>query len=112
MEEASQVTLIVADMTAGCALKIPVQVARMDYYGRELEIWADAGDASKLKLTVDGMRHEEDAVRRSVEARAPPEAKKFGALVARVERARTPAEYGRLAERAGGGGHLEKVFER
>ena len=48
-----------------------------------------------------------------MEERDPAEAKKFGALVTRVEVARIPTEYGRLAgpllEEVD---NLEKVFER
>jgi hypothetical protein len=48
MQQANQVTLNVADMTARYAPKLPVQVTRLDFYGRELEIWSGAGDASRL----------------------------------------------------------------
>jgi hypothetical protein len=113
MQLANQVTFNVADMTAGYAPRVPVQVTRLDFYGRELEIWSAAGNASRLKATAEGMLREWDAVRPSVEKRDPAEAKKFGALVTRVEVARTPAPYGRLAgpllEEVD---NLEKVFER
>jgi hypothetical protein len=113
MQHANRVTLNVADMTAGYALRVPVQVTRLDFYGRELEIWSAAGNASRLKATAEGMLREWDAVRPSVEERDPAEAKKFGALVSRVEVAKVPAEYGRLAgpllEEVD---NLEKVFER
>jgi hypothetical protein len=113
MQQANQVTLNVADMTAGYALRVPVQVTRLDFYGRELEIWSAAGNASRLKATAEGMLREWDAVRPKVEEPDPAEAKKFGALVSRVEVAKVPAEYGRLAgpllEEVD---NLEKVFER
>jgi hypothetical protein len=52
-------------------------------------------------------------VRPQVELKGPAEAEKFGALVARVERARTLKEYARLAspvlEEVD---HLEAVFTR
>lgn len=113
MEEANQVTLDVANMTASYALKVPVQVTRLDFYGRELEIWAGAREPSRLRLAAQGMRHEWDAVRPSVEERRPAEARKFAALVTQVERAKAAAEYRRLAEPVlQEVDNLEKVFER
>ncbi len=113
MAEANQVTLVVADMTAGYTPKVPVEVTRLDFYGRELEIWSEAGAATRLDSAARGMRHEWDAVHDAVSARAPAVARKFDALVTRVEKAKAPAEYRRLAllELA----HvddLERVFER
>jgi len=113
MRLANQVTLNVADMTAPYAPRIPVQVTRLDFYGRELEIWSEAGDASQLKATAQGMRREWEDVRPVVEGRDSAEAKKFGALVTRVERAGTPAADRRLAEAVlEEVDNLEKAFER
>jgi hypothetical protein len=72
-------------------------VTRLDYYGRELEVWAQAKDANKLEATAREMRREWDAVRPSIEAKSATEAKKFEALVAQVEGAKTPAAYARVA---------------
>jgi hypothetical protein len=111
MREANRVTLDVADMTAAYQVSVPVEVTRLDYYGRELEIWAEVGTTARLRATAAGMRHQWDLVRPRVEVRGPAEAAKFGALVARVERARTPKAYARLAspvlEEVD---HLEAVF--
>jgi len=97
MRVANQVTRDVADMTAKYRPPVPVEVTRLDYYGRELEIWAEANDVPKLQETARAMRKEWDAVRPAVEARSAVKAERFGALVARVEKARTPAEFARLA---------------
>jgi hypothetical protein len=97
MREANQVTLNVADMTTAYRLSVPVEVTKLDYYGRELEVWAQAQDADKLQATGREMRRTWDALRPSIEARSAPTAKKFDALVARVEVAKTPADYARVA---------------
>ena len=98
MRGANQVTRDVADMTATYRPPVPVEVTRLDYYGRELEIWAEANDVPKLHETARAMRREWDVVRSAVEARSAVKAERFGALVARVEKARTPAGFARLAK--------------
>ncbi len=113
MREANQVTLDVADLTAAYKVSVPVEVTRLDYYGRELEIWAEVGTMARLKATAAGMRHQWDTVRSRVEGKNRAEAEKFEALVARVERARTAKEYSLLASRVlEEVDHLESVFQR
>jgi hypothetical protein len=97
MREANQVTIEVADMTAAYKLTVPVEVTKLDYYGRELEVWAQAQDANKLQATAREMRRTWDSLRPSIETHSAAEAKKFDALVARVESAKTPADYARVA---------------
>ena len=97
MREANQVTLNVADMTTAYKLSVPVEVTRLDYFGRELEVWAQAQDANKLQATAREMRRTWDGLRPSIETHSAAEAKKFDALVARVESAKTPADYARVA---------------
>ena len=97
MREANQVTLAVADMSTSYKLGVPVEVTKLDYYGRELEIWAEAQDANKLQATAREMRQTWDRLRPSIETHSEPETKKFDALVAQVESAKTPADYARVA---------------
>jgi hypothetical protein len=97
MREANQVTFNVADLTAAYKLSVPVEVTKLDYYGRELEVWAQANDTNKLQETAREMRQTWDSLRSSIEAHSATEARKFDALVARVESASTPAEYARVA---------------
>jgi hypothetical protein len=97
MREANQVTLAVADMTTAYKLSVPVEVTKLDYYGRELAVWAQAKDANKLQATAHEMRREWDALRPAIEAKSQTEAKKFAALVTQVEGAKTPADYARVA---------------
>ncbi|HEY0321487.1 MAG TPA: hypothetical protein VGC66_11055 [Pyrinomonadaceae bacterium] len=111
MREANQVTLDVANMTTAYKLRVPVEVTMLDYYGRELEVWAQAKDANKLQATAREMRRTWDALRPSVQSRNAAEAKKFEALVARVEAAQTPVDYERVAKPVlDEVDNLEKVF--
>ena len=50
-------------------MSVPVEVTRLDYYGRELEIWAEVGTMARLKATASGMRHQWDTVRWRVDSR-------------------------------------------
>ena len=112
MREANQVTLDVADMTAAYKLSVPVEVTKLDYYGRELEVWAEAQDANKLQSTTREMRRTWDSLRPSVEAHKATEAKKFDALVAQVESAKTSADYARVATPVlNEVDNLEKLFQ-
>ena len=97
MREANQVTVNVADMITAYKLSVPVEVTKLDYFGRELEVWAQAQDANKLQATAREMRRTWDGLRPSIETHSAAEAKKFDALVARVESAKTPADYARVA---------------
>jgi hypothetical protein len=97
MREANQVTFVVADMTTAYKLSVPIEVTRLDYYGRELEVWAQAQDANKLQATARETRRTWDSLRPNVAAKNATEAKKFDALVAQVESAKAPGDYPRVA---------------
>jgi len=97
MREANQVTIDVTDMTAAYKLTVPVEVTRLDYYGRELEVWAQTQDANGLQATAREMRRTWNSLRPTIEAHSATEAKKFDTLVARVESAKTLADYARVA---------------
>jgi hypothetical protein len=113
MREANQITLIVANLNAPYKLAVPIEVTKLDYYGRELEIWSAEKDIKKLQATAVEMRRTWDAVRPAIEShKGAAEAKKFGDLVAKVEQAKTPDEYARLATPVlDEVDNLEKVFE-
>jgi hypothetical protein len=96
--DANRLTLEVANLTAKYDPPVPVEIHKLDYYGRELQIWSAAKDSAMLKETAQHIRDTWDAVRPDVEARgATKEVAAFDALVARTDAAKTPAEYGRLA---------------
>lgn len=113
MREANQVTLIGADLAAPFKPPVPVEVTRLDYYGRELEIWAAAKNGTRLRATAAAMRRTWDSLRPRVESRDAGEAKKFDALMARVAAAKSPDELGQLAAPVlAEVDNLEKVFTR
>ncbi len=98
MKESNQMTLAVADIQASYKLEVPVEITKLDYLGRELEIWAAEKDIKKLQDTTAAMRQAWDTVRPAVESNhGSAEAKAFSALLGKVEKARSAAEYGRLA---------------
>jgi hypothetical protein len=112
MREANQVTREVADMTTAYKLTVPVEVTKLDYYGRELEVSAQARDANRLQATAREMRQTWDSLRPSIQAHSATEAKTFEALVAQVESANKPADYARLATHVlNEVDNLEKLFQ-
>jgi hypothetical protein len=115
MRAANQVTLEVADASAAFRLRVPVQVARLDYYGRELEIWAQAQDLSKLQTTAVALRREWEALRPTLELRGTAgiaAGKRFETLVEQVAAAKVPAEYARLSKSVlDEVDNLEKAFQ-
>ena len=112
MLAANLITRDVSEMSAAYKVIVPVEVVLLDYYGRELEIWAEAQDTSKLQATAREMRKTWNAVRPSIEAKNPAVAKKFEGLVAQVEAAKAPADYAKVAKPVlDEVDNLEKVFE-
>lgn len=100
-------------MAVAYAPRVPVEVTGLDFYGRELEIGSETGTTARFESARRGIRQEWDAVRPAVSARDSPVARKFDGMVARIERARLPAEYRRLAqEELAEVDDLEHVFER
>jgi len=98
MQNANQVTLVAAKMTAEFKPKVPVEITLLDYYGRELEIWSATGNTAKLKTTTSEMRSTWNQVRPTILARGgTTQAQTFDRLVAGVETAKSHADYSRLA---------------
>lgn len=100
MRQANQVTIIAANMTDPFHPVVPPDVVRLDYLGRELEIWAEARDAAKLQSTAAELTRTWESVRLAIEARGPaPLSKEFGDLVAQIKSAKSFDDYARLAPR-------------
>lgn len=98
LRASNQVTELGARLAAPYNPRVPADVTLLDYYGRELEVWAAAKDMDKLRSTAAAMRQTWDALRAQLEARGGgAEAGRFESLVARVQNATTPAAYGALA---------------
>ena len=114
MRQANRVTLTAANMTVPFHPAVPPEVIRLDYLGRELEIWAEAKDASKLHTTAADLTRTWESVRPAVESRgATALSKEFTDLVTRVRSARSPNEFRRLASRVlEAVDRLESVFRK
>ena len=96
--EANQLTLETANLTAKYNPAVPVEVVRLDFYGRELEIWAAAKDEAKLRETAKMIRQNWDAVKAKIEAKGgKKESATFESLVIKTDKAKTPSDYAKLA---------------
>ncbi len=113
LREANQVTFIVADLTAKYNPVVPIEVVKLDFYGRELEIWSLAKDEAKLKATAQAIRETWNAVRTKIEAKGgTKQAKVFETLVVNVETAKTPSDFTKVAKPIlDEVDNLERVFE-
>lgn len=114
MQEANRITLIAANLSERFHPAVPADVARLDYYGRELQIYAAKDNVRELRMTVDEMQRTWSRVRPEVEARGGlREARRFDSIMAQLETARNPAAYRRLAMQAlDEVDRLEAVFMR
>jgi hypothetical protein len=96
---ANEVTRLAAELTRSYNPRVPVEITLLDYSGRELELWAEAGDSTKLRAATVAMRQTWDTVRNTVEKRrgGVAAAASFDALVARAESATTVNDYAAVA---------------
>lgn len=108
----NKVTLDAANLSASYNTPVPVEVTKLDYYGRQLEIQAAAGDRTALKQTAADIQNTWSSVRPQVVANGGAvEAKQFDATVAKVQQAGSPARYGQLSKDVlAQVDYLEKVF--
>jgi hypothetical protein len=98
LSAANYLTKLGALLALGHDAAMPPEVTLLDYYGRELEIWAEARDSVKLSETAVALRGTWDELRpRVVERGGTDEAEQFDSVVASVIAARTPAQYGKTA---------------
>jgi protein tyrosine phosphatase (PTP) superfamily phosphohydrolase (DUF442 family) len=95
---ANEITLMAANMSAGDDQPVPVSVARLDYWGRALEIQAASRDAMKLAEISRRIRAIWDDLRPAIEARgSTAEAARFDRLVTQLQTLKSPDAYARLA---------------
>jgi hypothetical protein len=114
LKQANQVTLIAADLNEPFKPQIPSTVTRLDVYGRELDMGAEAKDQAQIRAAVAGLRKNWDAVKAAVRAKGgTAEAQKFDALVAQAEAAKTTEDYAKVAKPIlDEVDNLEKVFTK
>lgn len=110
--ESNQVTLTVAEMSAGYQNPVPVDVTKLDYLGRELEIWASSSNQQQLDKTAADIQSAWQSVRPQViESGGTAEAQKFDGIVQQVQQAKSPDQHGALAKPVlDQVDYLEKVF--
>lgn len=98
LEAANQVTFVGAKLTEAYHPKMPADIVRLDYYGRELEIWAARKDMTKLAATSDALRKTWESVKGTVvSAGGAGAAATTDSLVAKLGAAKSAADYAKLA---------------
>ena len=94
LRDANYLTKLGAILSVGHRTVVPADVTMLDYYGRELEIWAEARDNAKLAQTASAIKQTWEELRPGViERGGAAQALRFDSVVARVTSARTPAQY-------------------
>jgi hypothetical protein len=114
MRAANQVTLLAADLSEPYQPQVPAAVTRLDYFGRELEIGTAAKDLGQLKAAAQGLRKNWNSVRAAAKAHGgEAEAKRFDALLKRLDSETSVESYGALATPIlDEVDNLEKVFKK
>lgn len=98
MTAANKITAIAALIAKPYNQRVPVNVALLDYYGRELEIFSEIKNANKLSVVVTRMHLTWQSLMPLLIAEGGSKnVKKFGEIMKHLEAAKTPEEYGRLA---------------
>jgi hypothetical protein len=114
LEAANRITFLSAQMTTPFHGPTPTEVLLLDYYGRELEIWAARKDLAKLKETAAALESTWNALKPTVEkSGGTVAARQTDALVARIKAAKSPSDYARVATPfLNEVDELEKVFTK
>ena len=95
---ANQLTLLGATLSEPYHPRLPVNIVRLDYYGRELEIWAARKDLPRLASTAHDLSRTWMAVKPLVIANGGAvSARRTDSLMTRLAAAKTSAEYAALA---------------
>jgi hypothetical protein len=98
LRDANTLTKLATLLPAAQTAKTPADVTVLDFYGRELEIWAEAKDMAKLRETSSAIQSTWKELRpRVIALGGNAEAVRFDRAAATVAAARTPAQYGKAA---------------
>ena len=88
LREANRLTLIAAEMASVFSPPVPLAVTRLDYLGRELEIWSQPSDPPRLEATAADIRATWQQLRPALDAtRDAPIVAELDALVTRLHAA-------------------------
>ena len=115
MRLANKITLLEAAMLGPLKPAVPTNVRLLDYCGRELEIWSEEKNTDKLSNIVVRMHLLWQSLmpQFSDHGGGAKELRKFSEIMKRLETAKTPEEYGRLARQVlDEMDSIEKVFRR
>ncbi len=114
MHRSNEITSIAADLAEPFHPAVPADINRLDFYGRELEVWSAENNTGKLHSTVQDIRKTWDRVRPAVESHGGQTlAAKFDSLVVRAEAAKASAQFTNLATPIlDEVDHLENVFKK
>lgn len=95
----NQMTRLTIEMSAAYSEPIPVEVSLLDYYGRELQVWAISGNKAHLQSTLSALQTTWQRVRPQVVARpnGAEAARSFDAMVTRAKTAQFPAGITQIA---------------
>jgi hypothetical protein len=93
MLSANQITLIAADLADPLQPTTPTDVTRLDYLGRELEIWSTANNPDKVKSTVDQINTIWTRLKPTATDADADEAKIFDAIITKMNAAKTNDDY-------------------
>jgi hypothetical protein len=97
-EAANRVTFIAAHLTEAYHPKMPADIVRLDFYGRELEIWAERKDMTRLASIAADLRRTWERVKPSEIAHGgAAAAATTDSLVAQLAKAKTAADYAHIA---------------
>jgi hypothetical protein len=112
LREANRMTLITAEMARVFSPPVPLAVTRLDYLGRELEIWSQPNDPSRLEATAADIHATWQELRPALDAtRDARIVGELDGLVARLRAAQPPyrALAGELLDAVD---RLEAVFKK
>ncbi len=114
MRSSNELTYIAASLAEPFHPAVPVDINRLDFYGRELEIWSAENNLGKLQSTVREMRTTWDRIRPEVAAHGGQTAvDNFESLVGRAEAAKTSLAFKKVATPVlDEVDKLEKIFEK
>lgn len=98
MTDANEITGLAADLSARFRSTVPVQVVKLDYLGRKLQIESARGNISSLKQTTSEIRSNWNEIKTALEQKHAATANHFEAIVSKLENARGVSSFARLAK--------------
>ena len=98
MTDANEITRLAAELSAGFRSTVPVQVVKLDYLGRKLQIESARGNLSSLKQTTSEIRSNWNEVKTAVEQKHSATANNFEVIVSKLENAKGVSSFAKLAK--------------